>query len=78
MTRRYHRQPTAVRLTDALERRIAAAVERERARLRAAGVAAETAARLATPASVIRRLIGDALDAEEHASAVVRGSTVAA
>lgn len=78
MTRRYHAQPYSVRLDDDLERRILAAVERERARLRAAGVAAETAARLATPAGVIRRLIGDALDAEENASAVVRGSTVAA
>lgn len=74
MTRRYHAQPTAVRLDDALERRIGAAVDRERAQLVAAGVAAETAARLVTPAGTIRRLIAAALDAEESA-AVVPGST---
>lgn len=77
---RYHRQPTSVRLSDELERRLAAAVERERARLRALGV--EDVERAVSPSVLFRRALEAWLDADEHirddlsrGEAVLRGTT---
>lgn len=66
MTRaRYHRQPTPVKLTDELEARLEAAVERERERLRALGVDEAAVGQVATRSAVIRRLLDEALALDE-------------